>query len=115
MFDRVGLITFPGDITSADEMLEAAIESGAIDVESSSEEHNVFCMDDDLNNVSNALELQFGESMSSKLIWKPQTTTELGLEEAEKILKLVDALEDDDDVQNVTANFNVSEDTLNLL
>jgi transcriptional/translational regulatory protein YebC/TACO1 len=72
-------------------------------------------MDDDLNNVSNALELQFGESMSSKLIWRPQTTTELGLEEAEKILKLIDALEDDDDVQNVTANFNISEDTLNLL
>lgn len=115
MFDRVGLITFPGDITGADEMLEAAIESGAIDVESSQEEHNIFCTDGDLNNVSNALELQFGESMSSKLIWRPQTTTELGLEEAEKILKLIDALEDDDDVQNVTANFNISEDTLNLL
>ena len=115
MFDRVGLITFPGDITGADEMLEAAIESGAIDVESSQEEHNIFCTDGDLNNVSNALELQFGESMSSKLIWRPQTTTELSLEEAEKILKLIDALEDDDDVQNVTANFNISEDTLNLL
>jgi len=115
MFDRVGFITFPGGITDADEMLEAAIESGAIDVESSQEEHNIFCTDGDLNNVSNALELQFGESISSKLIWRPQTTTELGLEEAEKILKLIDALEDDDDVQNVTANFNISEDTLNLL
>ncbi|MDA9246445.1 YebC/PmpR family DNA-binding transcriptional regulator [Rhodobacteraceae bacterium] len=115
MFDRVGLITFPGDITGADEMLEAAIESGAIDVESAQEEHNIFCTDVDLNNVSNALELQFGESMSSKLIWRPQTMTELGLEEAEKILRLIDALEDDDDVQTVTANFNISEDTLNLL
>ena len=115
MFDRVGFITFPGGITDADEMLEAAIESGAIDVESSQEEHNIFCTDGDLNNVSNALELEFGESMSSKLIWRPQTTTELGLEEAEKILKLIDALEDDDDVQNVTANFNISEETLNLL
>ena len=115
MFDRVGLVTFLGDITGADEMLEAAIESGAIDVESSQEEHNIFCVDDDLNNVSNILELKFGESISSKLIWRPQTTTELGLEEAEKILKLIDALEDDDDVQNVTANVNVSEDTLNLL
>ena len=115
MFDRVGLITFRGGITGADEMLEAAIESGAIDVESSQEEHNIFCTDGDLNNVSNALELEFGESMSSKLIWRPQTTTELGLEEAEKILKLIDALEDDDDVQNVTANFNISEETLNLL
>jgi len=115
MFDRVGFITFPGGITDADEMLEAAIESGAIDVESSQEEHNIFCTDGDLNNVSNALELQFGESISSKLIWRPQTTTELGLEEAEKILKLIDALEDDEDVQNVPANFNISEDTLNLL
>ena len=115
MFDRVGLITYPGDATSADQMLEAAIESGAIDVESSEEEHNIFCLDDDLSNVSSVLELQFGESRNSKLIWRPQTSTELGLEEAEKILKLIDALEDDDDVQNVTANFNVSDDVLNLL
>ena len=115
MFDRVGLITYLGDATSADQMLEAAIEFGAIDVESSEEEHNIFCMDDDLSNVCSALELQFGESMSSKLIWRPQTSTELGLDEAEKILKLIDALEDDDDVQNVTANFNVSDEVLNLL
>ena len=115
MFDRVGLITYPGHVISADQVFEAAIESGATDVESSEEEHHIFCMNDDLSKVSNTLELQFGESMSSKLIWRPQTTTELGLEEAEKILKLIDALEDDDDVQNVTANFNVSEDVLILL
>ena len=114
MFDRVGLITYPGGVASADQVLEAAIESGAIDVESSEADHNIFCMDDDLSNVSNSLELQLGESISSKLIWRPQTVTELDLEEAEKILKLIDALEDDD-VQNVTANFNVSEDVLNLL
>jgi YebC/PmpR family DNA-binding regulatory protein len=115
MFDRVGLITYPRDIIGTDQVLEAAIEVGAIDVESSEEEHNIFCIVDDLNNVSNALETEFGESISSKLIWRPQTTTELGLEEAEKILKLMDALEDDDDVQNVTANFNVSEEVMNLL
>ena len=115
MFDRVGLITYPGDIIGAEQMLEAAIESGAIDVESSQVDHNIFCMDNDLNNVSNILELQFGDSTSSKLIWRPQTTIELGLEETQKILKFIYALEDDDDVQNVTANFNVSEDVLNLL
>jgi YebC/PmpR family DNA-binding regulatory protein len=115
MFDRVGLITYPGGVASAEQVLEAASESGAIDVESSDEEHNIFCMDDDLSNVSYALELKLGESRSTKLIWRPQINTELGLEEVEKIFKLIDALEDDDDVQNVTANFSVSEDVLNLL
>ena len=115
MFDRVGLITYSCGMIGADQVLEVAIESGAIDVESSEEEHHIFCMNDDLSMVSSTLELQFGESMSSKLIWRPQTTNELGLEEAEKILKLIDALEDDDDVQNVTANFNVSEDVMSLL
>ena len=115
MFDRVGLITYPGGIASAEQVLEVASESGAIDVESSGEEHNIFCTDDDLSNVSNARVLKFGESKSTKLIWRPQTNTELGLEEVEKIFKLIDALEDDDDVQNVTANFSVSEDVLNLL
>ena len=115
MFDRVGLISYPGNVASADDILEAAIEAGADDVESSDDEHNIFCMDVELSNVSYSLELKFGDSVSSKLIWRPHNFIELSLEQAEKLLKLVDALEDDDDVQNVTANFSVSEDVLKLL
>ena len=115
MFDRVGLISYSGNITSADDMLEAAIDAGANDVESSDDEHNIFCADTDLSTVSNALELNFGESLSSKLIWRPHNTIELGFGQAEKLLKLMDALDDDDDVQNVTANFTVSDEVLKLL
>ena len=115
MFDRIGLISYDVDIGGTDEILEAAIEAGAEDVESSTGEHNIFCSDTDLSVVSNALESHFGESKSSKLIWRPQNVIELELEQAEKLLKLIDALEDDDDVQNVTANFSVSEEVLNLL
>ena len=115
LFDRVGLVSYSGKDVREDAILEAAIDAGADDVESSEDEHNIFCADVDLNNVSNALEAKFGESRSSKLIWRPQNVTELGLEETEKLLKLIDALEDDDDVQNVTANFSVSEDTFKLL
>ena len=115
LFDRVGLVSYSGKDVREDAILEAAIDAGADDVESSEDEHNIFCADVDLNNVSNALEAKFGESRSSKLIWRPQNVTELGLEETEKLLRLIDALEDDDDVQNVTANFSVSEDTFKLL
>ena len=115
LFDRVGLVSYSGKDVREDAILEAAIDAGADDVESSEDEHNIFCAGVDLNNVSNALEAKFGESRSSKLIWRPQNVTELGLEETEKLLKLIDALEDDDDVQNVTANFSVSEDTFKLL
>ena len=115
MFDRVGLISYPGNVASADDILEAAIEAGADDVESSDDEHHIFCLDVELSNVSYSLELKFGDSVSSKLIWRPHNFIELSLEQAEKLLKLVDALEDDDDVQNVTANFSVSEDVLKLL
>ena len=115
MFDHVGLISYGVDVAGADQILEAAIEAGADDVESSTEEHNIFCSDTELSSVSNALESHFGESRSSKLIWRPQNLTELDLEQAEKLLKLVYALEDDDDVQNVTANFSVSDEVLKIL
>ena len=115
MFDRVGMISYNADIAGADQIFEAAIEAGAEDVESSDEEHNIFCSDLELSTVSNVLETHFGESRSSKLIWRPQNFTELDLEQAEKLLKLIDALEEDDDVQNVTANFSVSDEVLKLL
>ena len=115
MFDRVGLISYSATIASADEILEASVGAGAEDVESSKEEHDIFCADTELSKVSQILENQFGESLRSKLIWRPHSLNELGLEQAEKLIKLIEALEDDDDVQNVTANFVVSDEVLKLL
>ena len=115
LFDRVGVISYSSQIASVDEVFEAAIEAGADDVESSADEYHIFCVDTDLNTVSNSLESCFGDSKSSKLIWRPQNLIDLSLEQAEKLVKLIDALEDDDDVQNVTANFSVSEEVLSLL
>jgi transcriptional/translational regulatory protein YebC/TACO1 len=96
-------------------VMMAALEAGAEDVESTEDGHAIFCADTDLNEVSNALEAQLGESESAKLIWKPQTTTELDLEGMEKLMKLIDTLEDDDDVQRVTANFEVSDEVMAAL
>jgi YebC/PmpR family DNA-binding regulatory protein len=110
MFDRKGEIMYPADIGDDDTVMMAAIEAGAEDVESDDEGHWVYCADTDLNDVATSLEKQLGESETTKLIWKPQTSTEVDLETAQKVMKLIEALEDDDDVQNVTANIDVPED-----
>jgi YebC/PmpR family DNA-binding regulatory protein len=112
MFERKGLVVYPAAVTDADTMFEHAIEAGAEDVESSEDGHDVYCGDTDLNEVSTALETALGESDSTKLIWKPTTTTELDLEGAEKLMRLIEALEDDDDVQNVTTNMDVSDEVM---
>ncbi|MBN2760166.1 MAG: YebC/PmpR family DNA-binding transcriptional regulator [Rhodobacteraceae bacterium] len=112
MFDRMGRIVYPASVGDADSVMLAAIDAGAEDVESTDEEHVIWCADTDLNAVSTALEEALGEADSTKLVWKPQTTTELDLEGARSLMKLIDALEDDDDVQNVTANFEVSDDVM---
>ncbi len=112
MFDRKGLISYPVEAGDADTVMMAAIEAGAEDVESTEEGHEIYCLDTDLHEVSNALEAELGESESSKLIWKPQTSTELDLTGAEKLMRLIEALEDDDDVQTVTANFEISDEVM---
>ena len=112
MFDRKGQVLYPLEVGDEDTVMMAALEAGAEDVESTEDGHAIFCADTDLNEVSNALETQLGESESAKLIWKPQTTTELDLEGMEKLMKLIDTLEDDDDVQRVTANFEVSDEVI---
>jgi transcriptional/translational regulatory protein YebC/TACO1 len=81
-------------------------------VESSEEGHVIWCADTDLNDVATALEAELGESESTKLVWKPTTTTEMDLEGMQKLMKLVDALEDDDDVQRVTTNFEASDEVM---
>ncbi|WP_171174022.1 YebC/PmpR family DNA-binding transcriptional regulator [Ruegeria sp. HKCCD8929] len=112
MFERKGEVVYPSDAGDADTVFEAAIEAGAEDVESSEDGHIIWCADTDLNEVSNALEAALGESESTKLVWKPTTTTELGLEDMQRLMKLVDALEDDDDVQRVTTNFEATDEVM---
>ena len=115
MFDRKGQVLYPLEAGDEDMVMMAALEAGAEDVETTEDGHAIFCADTDLNEVSNALEALLGESESAKLIWKPQTTTELDLEGMEKLMKLIDTLEDDDDVQRVTANFEVSDEVMAAL
>ena len=115
MFDRKGEVTYGASVGDADAVFEAAIEAGAEDVESSEEGHTIYCEDTDLNDVSNALEAALGESESTKLVWKPTTTTEMDLVAMEKLMKLVDALEDDDDIQRVTTNFEASDEVMEQL
>ncbi|WP_306115861.1 MULTISPECIES: YebC/PmpR family DNA-binding transcriptional regulator [unclassified Roseovarius] len=115
MFERKGEVTYTSEAGDADTVMMAAIEAGAEDVESSEDGHIIWCADTDLNEVSNALEAELGESEETNLVWKPTTTTELDLEGLQKLMKLIDALEDDDDVQRVTANFEASDEVMEQL
>ena len=112
LFDRKGQILFSSTIADEDTVMMAALEVGAEDVETNEDGHAVFCADTDLNEVSNALEATLGEFDSAKLIWKPQTTMEVDLEGMEKLMKLIETLEDDDDIQRVTSNFEVSDEVM---
>jgi YebC/PmpR family DNA-binding regulatory protein len=115
MFDRKGQVTYPASVGDADTVMMAAIEAGAEDCESSEDGHVIMCADTDLNTVSTALEAELGESDSTKLIWSPNMSTELDLEGMTKLMKLIDALEDDDDIQTVTANFEASDEVMEQL
>jgi YebC/PmpR family DNA-binding regulatory protein len=112
MFDRKGEIVYPASVADADTVMMAAIEAGAEDVQSDEDNHVIYCADVDLAEVSNALEPALGESISTKLIWKPNMTTEVDAEGLAKLMKLLDTLEDDDDVQRVTANFEASDEVM---
>ncbi|WP_421726386.1 YebC/PmpR family DNA-binding transcriptional regulator [Bauldia sp.] len=109
MFDRVGQIIYKPEAGSADAVLEAAIEAGADDVQSDADGHVITCSFTDLGDVAKALETALGEAETVKAVWRPQTTTDLDEEKAGTMMKLVAALEDDDDVQEVYANFEVSD------
>ena len=109
MFDRVGLIEFDLGVASADAMLEAAVDAGADDVVSSEDGHEVYCEQGALAEISKVLEGHFGEPRKSRLIWKPQTPVAVDDETAEKLMRLMETLEDHDDVQNVYGNFEFSD------
>ncbi len=114
-FDRMGEISYPASVGSADDVMMAALDSGAEDVESDEDGHWIYCQVEALSEVSDALEKALGESTESKLVWKPQTRTEVDLDTAQKLLRLIDLLEEDDDVQTVTHNFDIPEDVAALL
>lgn len=115
MFDRVGEVIYPADKASNDDMFEAALEAGATDVESSEEGHSIMTAPEDFGAVAAELEKKFGEPERAGLIWKPNVMAEVSEEQAESVIKLIDALEEDDDVQNVTVNFEVSEEIMEKL
>ena len=109
MFDHVGIIEYDAKAASEDAMLEAAIEGGADDVVSSENGHEVYAAQDTFREVAKALETKFGEARKAQLTWKPQNTIAVDDETGEKLIKLIDLLNEHDDVQNVYANFEVSD------
>ena len=115
MFTRVGAVTYKPGAATPDAMLEAAIEAGADDVVSDGDGHEVTCATDALFSVRDALERAFGPPEEAKFDWRPGTTVTLDEERAVSVMKLIDALEDNDDVQNVYANFDIPEAVLTRL
>jgi YebC/PmpR family DNA-binding regulatory protein len=109
LFDHVGVVEFDAKVASADAMLDAAIEAGADDVVSSEGGHEVYASQDSFREVAKALEAKFGEPRKAALVWKPQNTISVDDEDGEKLLKLIETLNDHDDVQNVYANFEISD------
>jgi len=109
MFNHVGVVEYDAKAASADAMLDAAIEAGADDVTSNDDGHQIFTTPETLRDVAKALESKYGEARKSALLWKPQNTVALDDDAGEKMLKLIELLDDNEDVQNVYANFEVSD------
>jgi YebC/PmpR family DNA-binding regulatory protein len=109
MFDHVGLIEYDAKVASADAMLEAAIEAGAEDVVSNEGGHEIYTASDSLREVGKALETKFGDPRKAALVWKPQSTIAVNDEHGEKLFRLIESLNEHDDVQNVYANFEMSD------
>jgi len=112
MFDRVGLIALEAGVGSADEVFEAAVEAGADNVESAGDGHEITCDPDEFNTVRDALAARFGDPREAHLAWKPQNTVPVEEKHAETLLKLLDVLDDNDDVQQVAANFEIADEVM---
>jgi YebC/PmpR family DNA-binding regulatory protein len=115
LFNRLGVIRYPASTASPDDMLEAAIEAGAANVESDADWHEVTCAIDDFFAVRDSLESRFGEPETARLDWRPSTSVTLDGDRAASLLKLLDVLEDNDDVQNVYANFDIPDEVMQSL
>jgi YebC/PmpR family DNA-binding regulatory protein len=115
MFDRVGQIEYSAAAGTEDAVLEAAIEAGASDVASDEDGHTVITALEDLNEVATALEARFGEARSTKVVWRPNINTPVAGDDVAAVMKLIDALDDDDDVQNVYSNVELSDEDMERL
>jgi YebC/PmpR family DNA-binding regulatory protein len=115
MFDHVGVIEYDPKVASAEAMFEAALEAGADDVVSNDSVHEVYAAQDHFGSVAKALEAKFGEARKASLVWRPQNTVAVDDEQGEKLLKLIDNLNDQDDVQHVYANFEISDALVNKM
>ncbi len=111
-FERLGFIFYPADAGDEDTILEAAMEAGAEDISSSEDGHEIWTASDDLHQVAGDLEKALGEAETVKLAWKPNLTVDMDEKGASTLLKLIDALEDDDDVQTVWGNYDISDDVM---
>jgi len=115
MFDRIGEIRYPAAAASDEAMFEAALEAGAEDVVSSKDGHEIACAADDLHAVAGALTEKFGDPASAKLIWRPQSAVAVGESDAQTLFSLLDTLDDNDDVQTVSANFEIADEMMERL
>jgi len=115
MFDRAGAVEYEASAGTPEDVFEAAIEAGADDVESSEDGHTLYCDAESLHEVAVALEARLGEPRSAQIIWRPKSSVEIGDNEGERVLRMLDALEDFDDVQSVYANFDISDEVIEKL
>ncbi len=115
MFERIGRVEYKKDIASSEDMFEAALDAGATDVESDEAGHQIACAPDDLSTVRDALEKRFGTPEAARLDWKPMTTVPIDEQAASTLFKLLDVLDDNDDVQRVSTNFDVDEEVMERL
>ena len=115
MFDRVGQIMYPASVGDADQVFEAAVEAGADNVESTDETHEITTPVEDFASVREALVESLGEPQQAGLAWLPQNTIPVNEDQAATLLKLLDVLDDNDDVQNVSANFDIADEVMERL
>ena len=114
-FDHVGLINYPADAGDSEKVFEAALDAGAEDVSSSDDGHEIWTAIGSLHEVAKALEPVLGEAEGAKLAWRPQVMVEVGEDDAGTLFKLIDALDDDDDVQTVWGNYDIPDEVLEKL
>ena len=112
MFERKGVVRYPAKAASAEAMFEAALDAGAGNVESDPDSHEVTCATEDFAAVRDALERRFGAPQEARLQWRPLNSITVDADTAGSLLKLLDVLEDNDDVQTVSANFDIAEDVM---
>ena len=112
MFDRLGQIVYPAKVGGEEAVMEAAIEAGAEDVESDEESHTIFTAYESFAEVASALEARLGEAKSTKIIWRPKGATPISGDPVGTLMKLLDALEDDDDVQSVYGDYEISDEDM---